>query len=171
MSSPGWPEIPFPSYDFMVFQSPRDWVSPASGPALFTSQHFTQCTSLGLHHSSPPPLPRPAAAPHTSLPCRFPSTSKLCSKLALFVSSFNSILQSPLSAIPSLFLGWCAQMGTEMSVPQCVRAPVPAGAVGSTGMGIGQPLKNAPVCPRSPGNTSIGSLLVFTRVFVEYLWV
>lgn len=78
LSSPGWPEISFPSSDFMVFQSPRDWVSPASEPALFTSQHFTQCTSLGLHHSSPPPLPRPAAAPHTSLPCRFPSTSPSC---------------------------------------------------------------------------------------------
>lgn len=128
---------------------------PGSSPLLPTSASAPRRSSSHL-----PPLQIPQ---HLSL--------LLCSKLALFVSSFNSILQSPLSAIPSLFLGWCAQMGTEMWVPQCVRAPVPAGAVGSTGMGIGQPLKNAPVCPKSSRNTSIGSLLVFTRVFVEYLWV
>lgn len=137
------------------FLQPQPCSAPSPSPSVPTWILPSSSRSSLL----PPSLQAPQ---HLALP--------LCSRSALFVSTFHSIFQSPLSAILSLFLGCCAEMGTELLVLQCIRALVPAGLWAAWGWGWGCPaLKNAPVCPRAPGNCCTGSLLAFSRVFVECL--
>lgn len=148
----------------MSFSSP----SPAQLPTLHPmSQPGSSLLVPSSAHPAelltPPSLPAESPAP---LPPALLQIALVHQHLSLHLPKSFVCNSQPFSRL------LCSDGHRAVGVTVCQSPSVPEGAVGM-GMGLGlASLGKMPLCaPDPPGNTCIGSLLVFTRVFVEYLGV